>query len=126
MREAVKSLAPRERDLIRKIFFQEMEKDEVCDQLGVSRDYLRVLLHRAIEHLREVLEDKDFPPKAREPEKKKGETVYLPPALFIGRRTWIIQTQYGCKLLKNMSLANSRRPFATSLRRTTLTAPSVR
>jgi RNA polymerase sigma-70 factor (ECF subfamily) len=71
-REAVKSLAPRERDLIRKIFFQEMEKDEVCAQLGVSRDYLRVLLHRAIEHLREVLEDKDFPPKTREPQKKKG------------------------------------------------------
>jgi len=72
VREAVKSLAPRERDLIRKIFFQELEKDEVCSQLGVSRDYLRVLLHRAIEHLREVLEDKDLPPKIREPEKKKG------------------------------------------------------
>lgn len=70
--EAVKSLSPRERDLIRKVFFQEMEKDEVCAQLGVSRDYLRVLLHRAIEHLREVLEDKDFPPKTREPQKKKG------------------------------------------------------
>jgi len=72
VREAVKSLAPRERDLIRKIFFQELERDEVCSQLGVSRDYLRVLLHRAIEHLREVLEDKDLPPKTREPEKKKG------------------------------------------------------
>jgi RNA polymerase sigma-70 factor, ECF subfamily len=71
-REAVKSLSPRERDLIRKVFFEEMEKDEVCAQLGVSRDYLRVLLHRAIEHLREVLEDKDFPPKTREPQKKKG------------------------------------------------------
>ena len=71
VREAVRSLAPRERDLIRKIFFQEMEKDEVCDQLGVSRDYLRVLLHRAIEHLREVLEDKDFSSKAHEPAKKK-------------------------------------------------------
>jgi len=72
VREAVKSLTPRERDLIRKIFFQELEKDEVCSQLGVTRDYLRVLLHRAIEHLREVLEDKDLPPKIREPQKKKG------------------------------------------------------
>jgi RNA polymerase sigma-70 factor (ECF subfamily) len=57
--------------LIRKIFFQEMEKDEVCTQLGVSRDYLRVLLHRAIEHLREVLEDKDLPHKTQEPERKR-------------------------------------------------------
>lgn len=71
VRDAVRSLAPRERDLIRDIFFKEMEKDEVCSQLGVSRDYLRVLLHRAIEHLREALEDKDFPPGTPEPEKKK-------------------------------------------------------
>jgi RNA polymerase sigma-70 factor (ECF subfamily) len=71
VREAVKSLAPRERDLIRRVFFQEMEKDEVCAELGVSRDYLRVLMHRAIEHLREVLENKDLRPKSREPVKKK-------------------------------------------------------
>jgi RNA polymerase sigma-70 factor, ECF subfamily len=72
VREAVKSLSPRERDLIRKIFFLEMEKEEVCAELGVSRDYLRVLLHRAIEHLRDALENKDLPPKTREHEKKRG------------------------------------------------------
>jgi len=60
IREAVKALAPREQDLIRKLFFQEMEKDEVCAKLGVSRDYLRVLLHRAIEHLRESMGNKDL------------------------------------------------------------------
>ncbi len=72
VRDAVKSLSPRERDLIRKIFFLEMEKEEVCRELGVSRDYLRVLLHRAVEHLREVLENKDLRSKDREPEKKRG------------------------------------------------------
>ena len=61
VRKAIKELTPREQDLIRKIFFQEMEKDEVCAKLGVSRDYLRVLLHRAIEHLRESLGNKDLP-----------------------------------------------------------------
>jgi RNA polymerase sigma-70 factor (ECF subfamily) len=71
VREAVKSLGPRERDLICRIFFQEMEKDEVCAELGVSRDYLRVLMHRAIEHLREVLENKDLRPKPPVPEKKR-------------------------------------------------------
>ena len=70
VREAIKSLAPRERELISKIFFQELEKEEVCTQLGVTRDYLRVLMHRAIEHLRELLEDKG-PPSARVAEKKK-------------------------------------------------------
>lgn len=71
VRDAVKSLAPRERDLVRRVFFQEMEKDDVCAELGVSRDYLRVLMHRAIEHLREVLENKDLRPKSREPVKKR-------------------------------------------------------
>jgi RNA polymerase sigma-70 factor, ECF subfamily len=70
VREAVKSLSPRERDLIRKIFFLEMEKEEVSTELGVTRDYLRVLLHRAIEHLRDALDSKDLQPKVREPEKR--------------------------------------------------------
>jgi len=56
VRQAIDSLSPRERDLVRKVFFQEMEKDKVCTDMGVSRDYLRVLLHRAIEHLRDSLE----------------------------------------------------------------------
>ena len=60
VRKAIKELAPREQDLIRKVFFQEMEKDEVCAKLGVTRDYLRVLLHRAIEHLRESMGNKDL------------------------------------------------------------------
>ena len=71
VREAVKSLSPRERELISKVFFQEKEKDEVCAELGVSRDYLRVLLHRAIEHLRDLLEEKDLPPGTQIAEKKK-------------------------------------------------------
>jgi len=71
VREAVKSLSPRERELISKVFFQEKEKDEVCAELGVSRDYLRVLLHRAIEHLRELLEEKELSPREPVPEKKK-------------------------------------------------------
>lgn len=71
VRDAVKSLAPKERDLIRKVFFQEMEKDEVCAELGVTRDYLRVLLHRAIEHLRDLLESQELRSKPRQPESKK-------------------------------------------------------
>ncbi len=33
--------------LARAVFFEQRDKDEVCRELGVSRDYLRVLLHRA-------------------------------------------------------------------------------
>jgi RNA polymerase sigma-70 factor (ECF subfamily) len=37
---------------------EEKDKDEVCRQFGVDRDYLRVLLHRAKDKFR-VLYEKD-------------------------------------------------------------------
>jgi RNA polymerase sigma-70 factor (ECF subfamily) len=47
VRRVVGSLEPRDRDLLRGIFLEERDKDDICRQLGVGRDYLRVLLHRA-------------------------------------------------------------------------------
>lgn len=55
IRKHIATLAERERDVIRMIFFEERDKDDVCQVLSVDRDYLRVLLHRAIEHLRKKL-----------------------------------------------------------------------
>jgi RNA polymerase sigma-70 factor (ECF subfamily) len=37
----------RDRRLLREVFLEERDKDEVCRDFGVDRDYLRVLLHRA-------------------------------------------------------------------------------
>ena len=37
----------RDRRLLREIFLEERDKDAVCTDFGVDRDYLRVLLHRA-------------------------------------------------------------------------------
>jgi RNA polymerase sigma-70 factor (ECF subfamily) len=47
VRRIVDDLPARDRRLLRAVFLEEREKDEVCAQLGVGRDYLRVLLHRA-------------------------------------------------------------------------------
>jgi RNA polymerase sigma-70 factor, ECF subfamily len=55
IREHILGLPRREQSVIRMVFFEEREKDEVCRELKVDRDYLRVLLHRAIEHLRKKL-----------------------------------------------------------------------
>jgi RNA polymerase sigma-70 factor, ECF subfamily len=49
-------LPERDRDLLRAIFLEEKEKDEVCDQFGVDRDYLRVLLHRAKDKFKSLYE----------------------------------------------------------------------
>jgi RNA polymerase sigma-70 factor, ECF subfamily len=47
VRRVIGRLGPRDRDLLRAIFLEERDKDEVCRQFGVDRGYLRVLLHRA-------------------------------------------------------------------------------
>jgi RNA polymerase sigma-70 factor, ECF subfamily len=52
VREILEEMKPRDRELLAAIFLEEKDKDEVCQQLGVEREYLRVLLHRAKERFR--------------------------------------------------------------------------
>jgi RNA polymerase sigma-70 factor (ECF subfamily) len=47
VRHVLNGLNERDRRLLQAIFLEERDKDEVCTELGVDRDYLRVLLHRA-------------------------------------------------------------------------------
>jgi RNA polymerase sigma-70 factor, ECF subfamily len=47
VRHVLDGLNERDRNLLRAVFLEERDKDEVCTELGVDRDYLRVLLHRA-------------------------------------------------------------------------------
>jgi RNA polymerase sigma-70 factor (ECF subfamily) len=47
VRQILQEMSERDRSLIRSLFIEERDKDEVCRELGVDRDYLRVLLHRA-------------------------------------------------------------------------------
>ena len=47
VRETLERLSERDRRLLREVFLEERDKDEVCRDFGVDRDYLRVLLHRA-------------------------------------------------------------------------------
>lgn len=47
VRKVLDQLPERDRRLLREVFLEEKDKDEVCRDFGVDRDYLRVLLHRA-------------------------------------------------------------------------------
>lgn len=47
VREILDKLSERDRRLLREVFLEERDKDEVCREFGVDREYLRVLLHRA-------------------------------------------------------------------------------
>jgi RNA polymerase sigma-70 factor, ECF subfamily len=52
VRHALSMLSEKDRRLLRAIFFEEKDKDEICTDFGVDRDYLRVLLHRAKQSFR--------------------------------------------------------------------------
>jgi RNA polymerase sigma-70 factor, ECF subfamily len=47
VREVLEGLSERDRRLLKAVFFEELDKDEVCRDFHVDRGYLRVLLHRA-------------------------------------------------------------------------------
>jgi len=47
VREILDQLSERDRRLLREVFLEERDKNEVCRDFGVDREYLRVLLHRA-------------------------------------------------------------------------------
>ena len=53
---ALDALDPRDAEILRAIFIEERDKDEVCSAFGVDRDYLRVLLFRAKEKFRAAYE----------------------------------------------------------------------
>jgi RNA polymerase sigma-70 factor (ECF subfamily) len=54
VRSLVAELGPKDRGILKAIFLDEREKDSVCREFGVSRDYLRVLLHRAKNRFRRL------------------------------------------------------------------------
>ena len=47
VRKILNELPERERRLLQSVLLEERDKDEVCAEFGISREYLRVLLHRA-------------------------------------------------------------------------------
>ena len=47
VRQVLDELKERDQRVLRAVFLEERDKDEVCREFGVEREYLRVLLHRA-------------------------------------------------------------------------------
>jgi RNA polymerase sigma-70 factor (ECF subfamily) len=56
VRRVLQSLArkdKRDAEILRDLYLKELEKDEICRQYGVDRNYLRVLLYRALKKFRD-------------------------------------------------------------------------
>ncbi len=47
VRGILRDMPDRDRRLLQSVLLEERDKDEVCAELGLSREYLRVLIHRA-------------------------------------------------------------------------------
>ncbi len=47
VRDVLGGLPEHDRSLLKAVFLDERDREEVCREFGVDRDYLRVLLHRA-------------------------------------------------------------------------------
>jgi RNA polymerase sigma-70 factor (ECF subfamily) len=58
-------LPGKDRRLLKAVFFEQRDKDEVCYELGVSREYLRVLLHRAKQQFVAEYNQLDILPKGK-------------------------------------------------------------
>jgi RNA polymerase sigma-70 factor (ECF subfamily) len=62
VRDVLQRLCPKDRKLLMAVFFEQRDKDEVCRELGVNRNYLRVLLHRARQQFMAHYERKNAEP----------------------------------------------------------------
>jgi RNA polymerase sigma-70 factor (ECF subfamily) len=51
--QVLNGLAKRDRKVLRSLFVEEQDKDTVCREMGISREYIRVLVHRAKKSFRE-------------------------------------------------------------------------
>lgn len=66
VREILAEMRQRDRDVLRAMFLEEKDKDEICREFGVEREYLRVLSHRAKERFRSTFhQEPENPPLGR-------------------------------------------------------------
>lgn len=52
-------LSTKDRELLRQVYFEERDKRELCHEMNVNGDYLRVLIHRAKIRFKEALTNLD-------------------------------------------------------------------
>ena len=73
VRATLDGLGERDRRLLKEVFLEERDKDEVCQEFGVNRGYLRVLLHRAKQTFKS-----QFSPGRSQPEQNNKATETQP------------------------------------------------
>lgn len=57
VRRILERLPEKERKILVALFIDERNKDEICQEFGIGRAYLRVLIHRALLNIKKKLAD---------------------------------------------------------------------
>jgi len=55
VRQVLSQLSAGDREILRRVFLEEQDKDQICREFHIDRDYLRVRVHRALARFRRVL-----------------------------------------------------------------------
>jgi RNA polymerase sigma-70 factor, ECF subfamily len=71
VRQILAAMPAKDRDLLRELFFLEKDKDQICRERGVDRQYLRVLLHRAKTRFRVEFTLREVPKGSQSAAKQK-------------------------------------------------------
>ena len=61
IRRVLSGLASPDQLILRRVFLEERDKDEICREMGIDRNYLRVRIHRALVRFRTVLQKQANP-----------------------------------------------------------------
>lgn len=56
VRAVLNDLSEKDRQILRSVFLEEVDKSDICQRFQVDRDYLRVLVHRAKNRFRDAFE----------------------------------------------------------------------
>lgn len=67
VRRLLSEMPPKNQKLLTAVFLDERSPDEVCDEMGIDRGYLRVLLFRARTQLRDAVQ------KGKRPRRSNGK-----------------------------------------------------
>ena len=54
---AIRSLSPRQQEIIRKVYFEEKSQREVAEEIGITEGTLSLTLERAISNLRKIIKN---------------------------------------------------------------------
>jgi RNA polymerase sigma factor (sigma-70 family) len=65
IRRELSKLKSKDRTVLERVFLLEQDKDTICAEMKIDRNYLRVQVHRALARFRKALEDGGDPPLAK-------------------------------------------------------------